>query len=327
MKIIVTGAAGFIGSSLVDRLLSDGHDVVGIDNFDPFYSREIKEANLANALGHRAFALHELDIRTLDGFQSILGDGRAYDCLVHLAAKAGVRPSIADPIGYQEANVRGTQNMLEFARLAGIRQFIFASSSSVYGVNPNVPWNESDTGLKPISPYASTKVSGELLGHVYAHLHGIRFVALRFFTVYGPRQRPDLAIRKFTALLRAGRAVPFYGNGSTRRDYTYIADIVSGIVSAIRYTATPFEVINLGNCQTVSLAEMVTTIAATLNVKAGLDYQPDQPGDVPQTWADITKARDLLGYIPATPFPVGIRRFVDWTSNESQHASLPAACA
>jgi UDP-glucuronate 4-epimerase len=258
----------------------------------------------------------EIDIR--DGAAlAALDDAGPYDVIVHLAARAGVRPSILDPIGYQDVNVRGTQNLLEFARERRIPQFVFASSSSVYGINPRVPWSEDDHVLLPISPYASTKVSGELLGHVYSHLFGIRFVALRFFTVYGPRQRPDLAIHKFAGAIRAGKPIPVFGDGSTRRDYTFIDDIVSGIVGAMTYRKTPFEVVNLGNNATVSLDEMIGRLEEALGARAIIDRQPEQSGDVPQTWAAIDKARDLLGYAPATRFEDGIRRFVAWLEGMS----------
>lgn len=316
MRILLTGAAGFIGSHLVDRLLARGDSVIGIDNFDPFYARSVKEDNLLGASSHDRFTLCEADIRSAESLSSLGEHLEGIDAIVHLAARAGVRPSIEDPVGYQETNVKGTQNMLELARRIGVKQFVFASSSSVYGVNPNVPWTESDTGLKPISPYASTKVSGELLGHVYSHLYGIRFIGLRFFTVYGPRQRPDLAIHKFTRMIRAGKPIPFFGDGSTRRDYTFVADTVTGILGAITFTQSPFEVINLGNHHTVSLSEMVATIEASVGRKALLERLPEQPGDVPQTWADISKATTLIGYEPATPFEKGVAEFVAWLDHK-----------
>jgi len=260
--------------------------------------------------------LHRGDIRDATFLAALPADaGR--DAIIHVAAKAGVRPSIADPVAYQQVNVEGTQNLLEFARTRGIRQFVFASSSSVYGVNPRVPWSEEDAVLQPISPYASTKVSGELLGHVYAHLFGIRFVALRFFTVYGPRQRPDLAIHKFARLMLAGQPIPFFGDGSTRRDYTYVDDTVSGVIAALHYTATPYEIINLGNNQTVSLAELVAALETAFGKRAVLDRQPEQAGDVPQTWADISKAKRLLGYEPRTSLSVGLTRFADWLQTQA----------
>lgn len=318
-RALVTGGAGFIGSHVVDRLLADGWDVVVLDNFDDFYDRGIKERNIAGHRDHAAWRLVEADLcdaRALD--ERVGGD---FDVVVHLAAKAGVRPSIADPMRYQDVNVRGTQLLLELCRRRGIRQFVFASSSSVYGVNPNVPWSEDDKVLLPISPYASTKVSGELLGHVYSHLFGIRFVALRFFTVYGPRQRPDLAIHKFARLMLRGEPIPFFGDGSSRRDYTYIDDIVAGIVAAIGWRETPYEVINLGNNRTVSLHELIGALEEVLGLPARLLPQPDQPGDVPQTWADIRRARRLLGYAPATTLTDGLERFASWLLS----TTLPSA--
>jgi UDP-glucuronate 4-epimerase len=307
---LVTGAAGFIGSHVVDRLLREGWQVTAVDNFDDFYPRALKELNVREHLGHPAYRLVQLDIRNAQAMRERLGG--AYDVIVHLAAKAGVRPSISDPVSYQEVNVQGTQNLLEFARARGIPQFVFASSSSVYGVNPRVPWSEDDAVLLPISPYASTKVSGELLGHVYSHLFGIRFVALRFFTVYGPRQRPDLAIRKFAQLMLDGQPLPFYGDGTARRDYTYIDDIVEGILGAVRYRGSPYEVINLGNSHAVTLSELVGALREVLQVPVRLRPMPMQPGDVPQTWARVDKARRLLGYEPQRSLPDGLERFASW---------------
>jgi UDP-glucuronate 4-epimerase len=314
MHVLVTGGAGFIGSHLVDSLLADGHRVTVLDNFDPFYNRSVKEANIEPQRGHPAWQLVEADLRDLARLRVTLVDD--YDCIVHLAARAGVRPSIADPIGYQQVNVEGTQNMLELARERGIKQFVFASSSSVYGINPRVPWSEDDHVLQPISPYASTKVSGELLGHVYSELFGIRFIALRFFTVYGPRQRPDLAIHKFARMILDGKPIPVFGDGNSRRDYTFIEDIVSGIRGAIDYDGSSFEVINLGNNQTVSLLDMIQGLQLALGRAAELQWLPPQPGDVPQTWANVDKAQALLGYSPTTTYPDGVRRFAGWLSSD-----------
>jgi UDP-glucuronate 4-epimerase len=223
-----------------------------------------------------------------------------------------VRPSILNPVSYQQTNVSGTQNMLEFARKKNIKQFVFASSSSVYGINKNVPWSEEDNLLFPISPYASTKISGELMGHVYSHLYNIRFIALRFFTVFGPRQRPDLAIHAFTKKILNQEPIPFFGDGKTRRDYTYVDDIVEGVISALHYKDSLYEIINLGNHQTVSLQEMLLTIETVLEKKAIIDQKPEQPGDVPQTFASIEKARRLLNYHPKTGFEEGVRKFYQW---------------
>jgi UDP-glucuronate 4-epimerase len=309
MKALITGGAGFIGSHLADRLLADRWHVTVVDNFDPFYARAVKEANIAAHRRSPGYELVEADIRDRAALGSRLsGD---YDVIVHLAARAGVRPSIADPIGYQAVNAMGTQNLLELARERGIKQFVFASSSSVYGVNPDVPWRET-ASLLPISPYASTKLSGEMMGHVYSHLYGIRFIALRFFTVFGPRQRPDLAIHKLSRCILNGEPVPVYGDGGSRRDYTYIADIIQGVKAAMDYSASNYEVINLGGSHPIGLLEMIETIERHAGVRARLSFQPDQPGDVPQTFAYTGKAHSLLGYEPHTDFDTGVRMFMEW---------------
>ncbi|MGB9975789.1 GDP-mannose 4,6-dehydratase [Thermovenabulum sp.] len=314
---LVTGGAGFIGSHLIDKLLAEGWKVTNIDNFDNFYDRTIKEENIKGHFDYNNYTLIEIDIRDFDALkEKLTGD---YDVIVHLAAKAGVRPSIEDPITYQEVNVKGTQNLLELAKNLGVKQFIFGSSSSVYGINPNVPWKEDDHVLMPISPYASTKVSGELMGHVYSHLYGIRFIAVRFFTVYGPRQRPDLAIHKFARKIIEGEPIPIYGDGSSRRDYTYIDDIIRGIRSAMDYDRTIYEVINLGNNHTISLLEMVKALEEALEIKAKLEFLSPQPGDVPQTWADVEKAKEILGFIPNISYKEGIRRFIEWFNNHMNH--------
>lgn len=307
---LVTGGAGFIGSHLVDRLLAEGWRVTVVDNFDPFYDPALKRINIQAHLDYSSYTLVEADIRDLQYLRERLSDD--FDVIVHLAAKAGVRPSLQCPLEYQDVNVRGTQNLLELAREWGVRQFIFASSSSVYGLNPNVPWSEDDTVLRPISPYAATKVSGEVLGHVYSRVYGVRFIALRFFTVYGPRQRPDLAIHKFANKILKGEPIPVYGDGSARRDYTYVGDIIQGVRAAMDYRDTDFEVFNLGNNRTVSVLEMVQVLEKVLGRKARIEYLPAQPGDVPQTWADISKAERLLGYRPVTPLDEGLQRFVEW---------------
>ncbi len=310
---LVTGGAGFIGSHLVDRLLTDGWWVTTLDNFDDFYPREVKEQNVASHRLHPRFRLVEADIRDSHGLQAKLGD--AIDVVVHLAARAGVRPSIQHPDLYQDVNVTGTQRLLEFTKHRRIRQFVFASSSSVYGINPNVPWREDEPVLRPISPYASTKVSGELMGHVYSHLYATRFIALRFFTAYGPRQRPDLAIHRFARRMLRNEELELFGDGASQRDYTYIADIVEGVRAAMEYTATSYEVINLGNQHAVALAEVVSNLEDALGLKAKVVYLPEQPGDVPQTCADTAKARALLGYEPRTRFETGIRSFTTWLTD------------
>lgn len=321
-RALVTGAAGFIGSHLVDRLLGEGWAVTGVDNFDPFYSREAKRSNLENALQNDRFSLVDVDIRNASALRSAVLE--PFDVIVHLAAKAGVRPSIANPSAYQEVNVGGTQVLLELARERGIRQFVFASSSSVYGVDPDVPWREDAASLQPISPYAATKVAGELLGHVYAHLYGLRFIALRFFTVYGPRQRPDLAIHKFARRMLAGEPIPVYGDGATRRDYTFVTDTVEGIVAAMHYDASSYAVINLGNDRTVSLADLIAALERALGVEAIIDRQPEQPGDVPQTWASLDKARRLLGYTPQTSLNDGLATFAAWLRTQPDFAPSTA---
>ena len=317
---LVTGGAGFVGSHLVDSLLADGWRVTAFDNFDPFYDPAIKEANVAAHRRNPAFTLIRGDLRDPRAVESI--SPADFDVIVHLAARTGVRSSINDPVGYHDVNVTGTQLLLELARRAGTRQFVFASSSSVYGVNPRVPWREDDHVLQPISPYASTKVSGELLGHVYSRLYGMRFVAVRFFTVHGPRQRPDLAIHKFARLMLSERPVPLYGDGSTSRDYTYVDDIVRGVRAAMEYTATPYEVINLGNSRTVPLGEVVSVLERALGVTARIERHPEQPGDVPRTCANVDKARALLGYNPATSYEEGVARFVEWLR---RHSAAPVA--
>jgi UDP-glucuronate 4-epimerase len=321
-RVLVTGGAGFIGSHVVDCLLRDGFFVTVLDNFDPFYSRALKEQNIAPHRQHPSWELVEGDVRDLDMMRTRLDGG--WEAIIHLAAKAGVRGSVKDPIGYYDVNLRGTQNLLELARERGVQQFVFASSSSVYGVNSRVPWREEDAELRPISPYASTKLSAEFLGRVYSHLFQIRFIALRLFTVYGPRQRPDLAIRKFAELIRAGRPVPVYGDGTTSRDYTYIDDIVSGIVAALRFDRSMFEIINLGNNRTVTMTEMVRGLEQALGMSATLDRMPEQPGDVPRTWAAIEKAHALLGYDPRTTYAEGVSQFVTWL-RESREQAVPGA--
>lgn len=312
-KILITGVAGFIGSTLATKLLLTGNKIIGIDNFDVFYDRSIKEKNIEAIKENPSFKFYEGDILNLDLLNKI---EEKIDIIIHIAAKAGVRPSIENPREYQEVNVIGTQNMLDLAVRLSVHQFVFASSSSVYGVNKNVPWSEKDKLLLPISPYASTKLSCEMLGHVYKSIHNIRFIGLRFFTVYGPKQRPDLAIHKFTDLIYNDKEIPLFGDGSSERDYTFIDDIVSGVISACNYDKTNYEIINIGNSQTVSLIQMVNTIEKALNKKAKIKWLPMQAGDVPTTYADISKANQLLGYNPETSFEEGIKKFVSWYLNK-----------
>jgi UDP-glucuronate 4-epimerase len=312
--IVVTGAAGFIGSHLVERLLERGDRVVGIDNFDPFYPRALKDRNLAPALANDRYTFIEADCAEPEQIRNALA-GHVVDAVVHLAAKAGVRPSIADPLAYTRANIVATQVLLEAASQRGIKRFIFGSSSSVYGNNEKVPFSETDSVDRPISPYAATKRAGEVLCHAYHHLHGMGILSLRFFTVYGPRQRPDLAIRKFSELMLSNQPIPFYGDGTSERDYTWIGDIIQGVEAAIDRSQTvpgEFEIINLGESRTTSLTRLVDLIAEAAGIQPILQRLPLQPGDVNRTFADVTKARALLGYRPTTPVEVGIPRFIEW---------------
>lgn len=309
-SVLITGGAGFIGSQLADHLLQDGWKVTAIDNFDPYYREDAKRRNVREQMAHPSYRLIEVDIRDLDALRAQV-DG-SFDAIVHLAARPGVRASLQDPLASEEINVRGTNAMLELARERAVPHFVFASSSSVYGVNPKVPWSEEDNVLMPISPYAANKVSGEMLGHVYSNLFGMRFVALRFFTVFGPRQRPDLAIHKFAVRMLAGESIPLYGDGSSRRDYTFVGDILSGVRAALDYDAEPFSIVNLGCGRTVSLMDMVGALEEVLDVEARIDRQPEQPGDVPHTWADISRARELFGYEPSTSLVEGVAAFQDW---------------
>jgi UDP-glucuronate 4-epimerase len=315
---VITGGAGFIGSNLIRTLMNSDPtvEITCIDNFDPFYSIDIKKLNMRDFEGSPRFHFLNNDLAVTSGQElSKLIPGKV-DAIVHLAAKAGVRPSIIDPVSYQQANVIGLQNMLELAKEKKIKQFVFASSSSVYGVNDHFPWKEEEK-LMPISPYASTKLSGEMLGHVYYKLFGVRFLALRFFTVYGPGQRPDLAIHKFTKAILKGKPMPVYGDGSTSRDYTFVKDTVQGIIGAINYDKTDFEVVNLGNSDTVSLKELIAAIEETVGKKAIIEQHPDQPGDVPRTFADIAKAKKLFGYDPHTKIKPGLAEFYKWFQENS----------
>lgn len=316
---LVTGGAGFIGSHLADSLIADGWKVTVVDNFDPFYAPDVKMRNIANHSGNPRHRLVVCDIRDAAALRAL--PSCDYGVVVHLAAKAGVRPSLENPGLYQSVNVIGTQNMLEWARERNVPQFVFASSSSVYGVSPDVPWRESEAGLQPVSPYAASKVAGELMGHVYAHLYGLRFIGLRFFTVYGPRQRPDLAIHKFADAILNARSIPMYGDGSTRRDYTYVKDIVGGIRAAMVYARSPYEIVNLGNNKPVQLLELIRLLEEALGEKARIEYLPEQPGDVPQTYADISRARELFGYEPATSLPAGLAQFAEWLSMKAAYAA------
>jgi len=310
-KILLTGGAGFIGSNLTRRLLEEGkYHVTCIDNFDAFYPRELKEENIRDFADHQNYRFIEGDIRR----QVDLAKVDEADMIIHLAAKAGVRQSICDPLIYQDVNIAGTQNVLEFARHKKISQFIFASSSSVYGVSPHLPWNEEER-LLPISPYACSKLSDEMLGYVYSHLYGIRFIALRFFTVYGPGQRPDLAIHQFFVSISDQKPIRVFGDGNTFRDYTYIDDIVLGVEAAMEYESSPYEIINLGSNNPITLNKLIQEIENTIGIKAIIDRRPDQPGDVPATFADIGKARRLLNYSPSTSLQQGLNHFYKWLNS------------
>lgn len=311
MHYLVTGGAGFIGSHVSERLLRAGHAVTVLDDLNPFYDPAIKRRSLADlrALGGR-FDFVEADLTDAPTIINLFTRTR-FDQVIHLAARAGVRPSLAEPALYQRVNVEGTVNILEAARQNGVRKLVLASSSSVYGVNAKVPFSEADPVFQAISPYAASKLACEALGHTYHHVYGLEIVMLRFFTVYGPRQRPDLAIHKFAQLITAGRPIPVFGDGSTARDYTYVDDIVDGVLAASERTLG-YEVFNLGESQTVTLARLIELLEVALGKKAVINRQPLQPGDVPITYADISKARRLLGYHPQTKIEAGILKFVEW---------------
>jgi UDP-glucuronate 4-epimerase len=307
MKVLVTGGAGFIGSHLCDRLLARGDEVTVLDNFNDFYDPAIKRKNAAALDGAR---IVEGDVRDRDLVRGLF-DECEFGAVVHLAAMAGVRPSLVDPLLYEEVNVRGTLILMEEIRRHEGQRFVFASSSSVYGGNDVVPFKESDDIPHPVSPYAATKRAGELLAYTHHHLYGIPTTCLRFFTVYGPRQRPEMAIHKFVRAILAGEALPFFGDGSTRRDYTYVADIVDGVVAAID-RCEGYEIYNLGESMTTSLKELVTLIGEVCEREPRLDMQPMQPGDVEVTYADISKARERLGYDPHTTVREGLEQFLAW---------------
>jgi UDP-glucuronate 4-epimerase len=313
MHVVVTGGAGFIGSNLIKNLFreSPGVRITCIDNLDPFYSVAIKQFNIQEYKDNPNFHFLSNDLAVTSPEELIALIRGKVDIIIHIAAKAGVRPSIKNPLAYQQSNVIGLQNMLDFAKEKGVKQFVFASSSSVYGVNDHYPWKENEQ-LMPISPYAMTKLSGEMLGHVYSKLFGIRFIALRFFTVYGPGQRPDLAIHTFTKAILKGEPITMYGDGSTSRDYTFVEDTVQGVIAAMYYDKSNFEIFNLGNNYTVSLRDLVKAIEELIGKKAIIEQHPDQPGDVPKTFADISKAKELLGYNPRTQLKEGLKKFYDW---------------
>jgi UDP-glucuronate 4-epimerase len=309
-RILITGAAGFIGSSVADALLARGDAVIAIDNFNHYYDPDIKRTNIAEAAANPNYVLLEVDICDRDRIEAIFASEQP-DVVLHLAARAGVRPSLKDPNLYHRVNVIGSQHILDACRGSSASHLVFASSSSVYGGSTEVPFTEENPVARPISPYAATKRMNELMAHVYSHVYGLKVTMLRFFTVYGPRQRPDMAIHKFTHLIDRGEHVPMFGDGSTQRDYTYIDDCVQGVVAAIDRPFA-YEIVNLGEHHTTCLRDLIDLIAKHVGKSARIEQLPLQPGDVTITYADIEKARRLLGYSPGFSMDEGIRRFVQW---------------
>jgi UDP-glucuronate 4-epimerase len=323
MRILVTGGAGFIGSHVAERLVTAGHDVTIIDSLNDFYSPEKKLENIAAIVKSGTVRFHAADICDGEVVDRIFTSARP-EAVIHLAARAGVRPSLEDPLLYEHVNIRGTLVLLEACRRAAVRKLVFASSSSVYGACSRLPFREDDEIRHPVSPYAATKLSGELMCYTYSHLYNLNVVCLRFFTVFGPRQRPDLAIHKFTQLIERGELVPIYGNGTTARDYTYVSDIVDGVVSALDLNCR-YEVINLGSSTPIGLLDMVRCLEQTMSRDAQICWLPEQPGDVPVTFADTTKASRLLNYSPKTSFHEGILHFWNWYQQTAQKECLIAA--
>src|SRR5216117_22381 len=309
MRVLVTGGAGFIGSHLVEKLLASGHEVVILDDFNDFYDPQTKHANIAGLA--RDVTVYHVDLRDSESVRNLFHREKV-DAIAHLAARAGVRPSIQQPRLYYDTNVTGTLHLLEAARVTGVERFVFASSSSVYGASKTVPFSEDEHLSQTFSPYAATKVAGEFLCSTYSHLYQLRVVALRYFTVYGPRQRPDLAIHRFTRRIHAGQPIEQFGDGTTRRDYTYIDDVVQGTIAALQYEGPLFDIFNLGESETIQLKDLIVAIENALEKKAKVNQLPEQPGDMPLTCADISKARKLLGYKPTMKFSEGLPRFVKW---------------
>jgi UDP-glucuronate 4-epimerase len=323
-NILITGGAGFIGSHLVDNLLAEGGwQVTALDNFNNFYAPEIKRHNVSRHADNPQFRLSKTDICDGEALRRIFAE-QQFDAVVHLAAWAGVRPSLLNPKLYTEVNVNGTLNLLEAAKEFAVKQFVFGSSSSVYGINCKIPFAEDDKISRPISPYAATKAAGELLCHTFSHLYDLRTVCLRFFTVYGARQRPDLAIHKFSRLIWEDQPIPMFGDGTTRRDYTYVDDIIQGVRAAIDYDQSNHEIFNLGESQTIELSELIALLEENLGKKASIERKPMQPGDVPITFADISKARELLNYNPQTKITDGIPKFTEWFVNQMQNSKCKA---
>src|SRR6266699_179771 len=309
MRILVTGGAGFIGSHLVEKLLAVGHEVAILDDFNDFYDPQIKHANIASFA--KDVTIHHVDLRDSASVRNLFHREK-FQTIAHLAARAGVRPSIQYPQLYYDTNVSGTLHLLDAARVTGLERFIFASSSSVYGISKTVPFSEDQHLSQTISPYAATKIAGEFLCSTFSHLYQMRVVVLRYFTAYGPRQRPDLAIHQFTRKIYAGEPIDQFGDGSTRRDYTYIDDIIQGTMASLTYGGPLFDIFNLGENETIQLKDLITAIENALGKKAKINRLPEQPGDVPLTCADISKARKLLGYVPATRLSEGLPQFIDW---------------
>ena len=309
MRILVTGGAGFIGSHLVEKLLALGHNVAILDDFNDFYDPQIKQANIAAVA--KDVAVHHIDLRDSATVRNLFHREK-FQTIAHLAARAGVRPSIQHPQLYYDTNVSGTLHLLDAARVTGLERFIFASSSSVYGISKTVPFSEDQHLTQTISPYAATKIAGEFLCSTFSHLYQMRVIALRYFTVYGPRQRPDLAIHQFTRRIDAGQPIDQFGDGSTRRDYTYIDDVTEGTMAALKYDGPLFDIFNLGESETIQLKDLIAAIENALGKKAKINRLPEQPGDMPLTCADISKARKLLAYNPKTRLGDGLPRFIDW---------------
>lgn len=338
MKVLVTGGAGFIGSHLCQSLLEQGQEVVIVDDFNDFYNPQIKRENILGLLDNPIFKLYEADIRDYARIQEIFEQEKV-KVIIHLAARAGVRPSLEQPILYEEVNVKGTLNLLEMSRLYGITNFIFGSSSSVYGINSKLPFSEEDPIATPISPYATTKRAGELLCYTYSYLYQLPVVCLRFFTVYGPRQRPEMAIHKFTRQIYTGQEITLFGDGDSKRDYTYISDIIDGVHRAMKLNPAcppsyplypppagdraiklnpPFEIFNLGGSRVVELKYLIELIESSIGKRAKIKYLPEQPGDVPITYADISKSHNLLGFQPKVKIEEGIDRFVQWYKDKEE---------
>jgi len=320
MRILVTGGAGFIGSHLVEKLLAVGHEVLVLDDFNDFYDPRIKHANIAGFT--KDVSVCHVDLRESDSVRAVFHREKV-DAIAHLAARAGVRPSIQQPRLYYDTNVLGTLHLLEAARVTGIQRFIYASSSSVYGASKAVPFSEDQHLIQTLSPYGATKIAGEFLCSTYSHLYQMRVVALRYFTVYGPRQRPDLAIHQFTRRIYAGQPIDQFGDGSTRRDYTYIGDIIQGTMAALNYSGPLYDFFNLGESQTIELKDLISAIENALGKQAKINQLPEQAGDMPLTYADISKAKKLLGYNPTTKLSEGLPKFIDWFLQSKSDSAPP----